>query len=50
MLNIIGIAIAVYIALVGAAATMLMVCTSSWYIKKASKMAMKSIESFCEEE
>ena len=50
MLNFIGIMVAIYLALVGAAVTILMVCASGWYIKKANKIAMKSMEEFCRED
>lgn len=50
MLNFIVIMLAVYIALVAAALTILMVCASKWYIKKANKIAMRTIESFCDED
>ena len=50
MLNFIAIMAAIYLALVGAAVTIIMVCASNWYVKKATKIATKSMEEFCKED
>ena len=50
MLNFIGIMVAVYLALVAAGITMVMVIASKWYVKLATKITMNTVRNLYEED
>ena len=49
MMNFILLVIAVYLALVGASLTIMVLAMSNWYIKKTKKMTKKLMDEFTDD-